>query len=123
MYAVFEDGSRQYRVSEGEQVTVDLRDVASGSQVIFDHVLLIQTNDGTQLGRPYLDGARVVAEVLGHPSTKYYSQKYRRRKNYRRYTGHRQFHTQVKISHILKPGQEVPAPAPQNEAAGAASGN
>ena len=113
MYAVFEDGSRQYRVSEGEQVTVDLRDVASGSQVIFDQVLLLQTNDGTQLGRPYVTGARVVGEVLGHPSEKYYIQKYRRRKNYRRYTGHRQFHTEVKISYILKPGQEVPPQLPK----------
>ncbi len=106
MYAVFEDGSRQYRVSEGELVEVDHRDAAVGSQVEFGRVLMIQGNQGVQVGRPTVDGARILGEVIDHPSTKLHIQKFRRRKNYRRYTGHNQPFTTVKISQILLPGQE-----------------
>jgi large subunit ribosomal protein L21 len=108
MYAVFEDGSRQFRVSEGELVRLDKRDAEPGSRLEFHRVLVVQSNEGTQVGRPYIGGARVVAEVVEHPSIKLYIQHFRRRKNYRRRTGHRQHYTTVKISHILLPGQEVP---------------
>lgn len=110
MYAVFEDGSRQYRVSEGEVVKVDYRDADLGSSVEFGRVLLIQGGDGTHVGRPHVRGARVLGEVVDHPSTKLYIQHFRRRKNYRRLNGQRQPYTAVKISHILLPGQEAPPP-------------
>jgi len=115
MYAVFEDGSRQYRVSEGEHVVVDFRAGDPGMAITFDKVLLIQGNEGTTIGQPHIVGARVVCEVVDHPSTKTYIQKFRRRKNYRRFTGHRQPFTTVKINHILLPGQEVPPPPPRVE--------
>jgi large subunit ribosomal protein L21 len=115
MYAVFEDGSRQYRVSEGELVELDYRDVTAGSQIEFDRVLLIQGGEGTQVGRPYVAGARVVAEVVDFPSTKIYVQHFRRRKNYRRYKGHRQPYIAVKINHILLPGQDIPPPQSAQE--------
>jgi large subunit ribosomal protein L21 len=112
MYAVFEDGSRQYRVSEGEMVRVDYRELEPGARVQFEHVLVLQSNEGTQIGRPYVGGAKVVAEVVEHPSIKLYIQHFRRRKNYRRRTGHRQHYTTVKINHILMPGQELPPETP-----------
>lgn len=115
MYVIFEDGSRQYRVSEGELVKVDHRDAEPGSRLEFTKVLLLQAGDAATFGRPYIEGARVVAEVVGHPSTKYSIQKFRRRKNYRRRIGHRQHFTAVKINHILGPGQELP-PEPKQEA-------
>jgi large subunit ribosomal protein L21 len=108
MYAVFEDGSRQYRVSEGEIVRLDYREADPGSRLEFDHVLVVQGGAGTQLGQPYVAGAKVVGEVVDHPSTKLFIQHFRRRKNYRRRKGHRQHYTTVKISHILLPGQELP---------------
>ena len=110
MYAVFTDGSRQYRVSEGDVVKVDYREAAVGSQVEFPRVLLYQGGDATQIGRPTLEGARVVAEVVDHPSTKLYIQHFRRRKNYRRFKGHRQPFTAVRIRNILLAGQDVPEP-------------
>jgi large subunit ribosomal protein L21 len=54
---------------------------------------------------------RVVGEIVRHPSTKVYVQHFRRRKNYRRLRGHRQFYTAVKVSHILAAGVEAPPPA------------
>jgi large subunit ribosomal protein L21 len=110
MYAVFEDGSRQYRVSEGEVVQLDYRDAGIGERVEFDRVLLFKGADDVLIGRPVVAGARVLAEVVGHPSTKLYIQHFRRRKNYRRLRGHRQHYTAVQIRSILPPGTEDAAP-------------
>jgi large subunit ribosomal protein L21 len=120
MYAVFVDGSRQYRVSEDDVVRLDYRDAEVGTQLELKPVLLYATEaEGSeaQIGRPVLEGARVVAEVVGHPSTKLYIQHFRRRKNYRRLRGHRQPYTAVKVRHILLAGQEPKAPAPAPETA------
>jgi large subunit ribosomal protein L21 len=111
MYAIFEDGSRQYRVSEGDVVEVDYREVAEGQPVEFPRVLLCQAPGGLQIGRPLIEGASVVAEVVAHPTTKVYVQHFRRRKNYRRFRGHRQPYTAVQVKSIVLPGAEKPAPA------------
>jgi large subunit ribosomal protein L21 len=111
MYVVFEDGSRQYRVSEGELVKVDYRAAEVGAQVEFGRVLLYQNGDDTRIGQPLLDGMRVLGEVVDHPTTKLYIQHFRRRKNSRRLRGHRQPYTQVRIKHILLPGMSPPPPA------------
>ena len=116
MYAVFEDGSRQYRVSEGDVVKVDHRDADAGSRVEFDRVLLYAAGSDLQIGQPLLAGARVIADVVDHPSTKLYIQHFRRRKNYRRLRGHRQPYTSVRVRHILLAGQEPP-PSPPPESA------
>jgi len=108
MFAVFEDGSRQYTVSEGDLVRVDFREVEIGDEIEFDRVLLYRNEGDLQVGQPVLAGARVIAEVIDHPSEKYYIQHYRRRKNYRRFKGHRQPFTQVEIVHILRAGQDRP---------------
>lgn len=120
MYAVFEDGSRQYKVSEGEVVRVDYRDVEVGSRVEFGRVLLFNGNGDLQIGRPALEGARILGEVVDHPSTKTYIQKFRKRKNYRRLRGHRQPFTAVRVRSILLKGMEPPpeqkpAPAPEGQ--------
>src|SRR5215472_13867127 len=123
MYAIFEDGSRQYRVSEGDIVQVDYRDAEKGARLEFNRVLLYADGGDTRIGQPLLDGVRVVADVVGHPSTKLYIQHFRRRKNYRRLRGHRQPYTAVQVRHILLPGQEPPAappPAPAEQPAGQA---
>lgn len=101
MYAVFECGSRQYRVAEGDFVTVDFCDKEIGSAHEFDKVLLLKTNDGVTIGQPVVVGAKVLAEVVDHPSIKVNIQHFRRRKNYRRFRGHRQPYTQVRIRSIL----------------------
>jgi large subunit ribosomal protein L21 len=120
MYAVFVDGSRQYKVSEGEVIKVDFRrgsgeapleGAAAGTAVEFKRVLLYQNGDDTRIGQPVVEGARILGEVVEHPSTKVYVQHFRKRKNYRRLRGHRQHYTTVRIKHILLPSQPVPTPA------------
>lgn len=118
MYAVFEDGSRQYRVSEGDVVKVDYRAGDKGAHVEFGRVLLFADGNDTRIGQPLVDGMRILGEVVEHPSTKLYIQHFRRRKNSRRLRGHRQPYTNVRIRHILLPGQEppvAPPPAPATE--------
>jgi large subunit ribosomal protein L21 len=120
MYAVFEDGSHQYRVSEGELVTVDYRDVEVGQRVEFGRVLLYCNGDERRIGQPLVEGMRVLGEVVEHPSKKLYIQHFRKRKNYRRLRGHRQHYTRLRIRNILLPGQEPPAqtaPPPADQTA------
>jgi large subunit ribosomal protein L21 len=105
MYAVFEDGSRQYKVSEGDKVKVDYREAEIGSQLEFPRVLLFAGGETVHIGQPVVAGARIVAEVIEHPSTKTYVQHFRRRKNYRRLRGHRQPYTQVQVRNILLSGE------------------
>jgi large subunit ribosomal protein L21 len=103
MYVVFEDGSRQYRVQEGDVVKLDYRPAEVGASLEFDRILLAQSDSATKIGQPLIEGARVVAEVVDHPSTKLYVQHFRRRKNYRRLKGHRQPYTSVRIRQIVLP--------------------
>jgi large subunit ribosomal protein L21 len=109
MYAVFQDGSRQYRVSEGDLVRLDFRDVEPGTSIELNRVLLFQAGEETRIGQPLVEGARVLAEVVEHPTVKTTIQKFRRRKNYRRFRGHTQPYTTVRVRSILLPGQESPA--------------
>lgn len=100
MYAIFVDGGRQYRVTEGEELVVDYREVGTGEQVRFERVLAIG-GDSLKLGQPALADAVVTAEVLGPvQGPKLVVQKMRRRKNFRRKTGHRQILTRVRINKI-----------------------
>jgi len=119
MYAVFEDGSRQYRVQEGDVVQVDFREAEIGANVEFNRVLLYQKDAETLIGQPLITGARVLGQVVQHPSTKHYVQHFRRRKNYRRLRGHRQPYTSVQIRFILLPGMEPSKSAPTQEPASA----
>jgi large subunit ribosomal protein L21 len=100
MYAVFTDGSRQYRVSPGHEVTVDYRELEPGAAVEFANVLLLADGDDLKIGRPTLEGVTIKAEVVDHPSIKTRIQKFRRRKNYKRLRGHRQWYTRVRIQSI-----------------------
>ena len=103
MYAVFEDGSRQYRVQEGEVVKLDFRDVQVGASIEFDRVLLTEKDGASTIGKPLVAGARVVGEVVDLPATKTYIQHFRRRKNYRRFRGHTQPYTSVRVKQIVAP--------------------
>jgi large subunit ribosomal protein L21 len=101
MYAIIADGGRQYRVVEGQELDIDYREVATGDHLEFGRVLAVSTTDGVQLGKPTVDGAKVTAEVLGvQQGDKMFVQKLRRRKTYRRRTGHRQLYTRVRIDKI-----------------------
>ncbi len=101
MYAIIVDGGRQYRVQPGMELDVDYRDIAQGENLTFEKVLAISGDDGLKLGAPTVAGASVTASVIGPKmDKKVYIQKFRRRKNSRRRTGHRQIHTRVRIESI-----------------------
>ena len=102
MYAIISDGGRQHKVEEGQQLTIDYRDVPAGESVTFDRVLAVSDGDGdVKLGTPTVEGASVTAEVIGpEKGEKLVVQKIRRRKNSRRKTGHRSIYTRVKITKI-----------------------
>lgn len=101
MYAIFEDGSRQYRVEPDSSVVIDYRDVQPGQELELTRVLLVQSGSVTKIGQPLVEGAKVIAEVTGLPTTKTVIQKFRRRKNYRRLKGHTQPFVRVKIKQII----------------------
>ena len=65
MYAIFEDGSHQFRVREGDRIRVDRRDGKAGDELVFSKVLLITEQNGNPtIGTPAVDGARVVAKII-----------------------------------------------------------
>ena len=100
-YAIVTDGGRQYRVSEGQEITIDFRHVAAGTEVLFEEVLAVSKAGVLTLGSPVVKGAKVKAEVIGLvQGDKIYVQKFARRKNYRRRTGHRSIATRVRIGSI-----------------------
>ena len=101
MYAIIEDGGRQFKVEEGQELEVDYRDIPAGGQVTFEKVLAVRNDEGLVIGQPAVASASVAAEVLGiAQGEKVYIQKARRRKTLRRRTGHRQIYTRVKIAKI-----------------------
>ena len=102
MYAIIATDGRQYKVQSGDEIQIDLReDAKEGDQVTFDRVLLVAGGDIVKVGTPAVAGASVGAEVLAQElGEKLYIQKMRRRKNYRRRTGHRQMYTRVRIATI-----------------------
>jgi large subunit ribosomal protein L21 len=102
MYAIVTDGAKQLKVEEGQVIDIDYRDVPPGESITFDRVLALGGGEGgARIGQPVLAGVSVTAEILGPTQgPKLVVQKFRRRKNSRRRTGHRQLHTQVKIGSI-----------------------
>lgn len=101
MYAIIEADGRQIKVEEGQELRIDFREVAAGETITFDKVLAYRNDEGLQLGRPVLASGSVTATVLGEEKgPKLTVQKFRRRKNSKRKTGHRQLYTTVKIDKI-----------------------
>jgi large subunit ribosomal protein L21 len=101
MYAVIATGGKQYRVSEGETIQVEKLGADAGATVTFDEVLLVGKGADVKVGTPVVSGAKVTAQVVENlKGEKLLIYKYRRRKGYRRKTGHRQEYTAVKITGI-----------------------
>lgn len=103
MYAIFEDGSHQYRVQEGDFIQVDRREGKAGDDVTFDKVFLIAGEGEPTIGAPLIGGAEVKAKIVDQFRTKkIIIQKFRRRKNMRRRRGHRQPYTTIQIISVAK---------------------
>lgn len=104
MYAVIKTGGKQYRVAEGDQLRVEKLAGAVGDGVTFDNVLLVSGVGGETLkvGKPHVSGAKVEAKIVRQGlGPKILIFKMRRRKNYRRKTGHRQPFTALQITKIV----------------------
>ena len=101
MYAVVEDGSKQYTVKAGDVLQIDLRNLEPETKISLERVLLLKKGDQVIVGQPTVAGAKVVATVLGEISEKTNIMKYRRRKNYVRRKGHRQYFTKIRIEEVL----------------------
>ena len=101
MYAIFRALGKQFRAEKGKTLRVPLMEAAAGSKVTFDEVLLSSDGETTRAGTPLVSGASVTAEVVGEgKEAKIYVFKFKRRKNYRRKTGHRQRYTEVRITDL-----------------------
>ena len=101
MYAIIETGGKQYKVEEGNVVSIEKLDVEAGNTVIFDKVLVVSTENGLDVGMPYVKDVSVDAKVLNHgKAKKIIVFKYKAKKNYKRKQGHRQSFTKVQIEKI-----------------------
>ena len=103
MYAIIEDGGRQYKVSKGDKIYIDVRGMPEGQETIeFNSVLALGDGANARIGQPFVEGAKVVAKVNGEvKARKITTIHFRRRKNYRKKIGHRQRHLAVTISDIV----------------------
>jgi len=103
VYAIFEDGGRQYKASPGDKLYVDIRDLPEGQETLeFDQVLAIGEGQEARFGQPTIAGAKVIARIVRPvKGPKIDVIKFRRRKNYQRKQGHRQKHLEVTISDII----------------------
>ena len=101
MYAVFQSGGKQHRVSEGQTVRLEKLDIATGETIEFDQVLMIANGEDVKIGAPLVSGGVIKAEIVAHGrGEKIKIVKFRRRKHYRKQAGHRQWFTDVKITVI-----------------------
>jgi len=107
MYAVIEQGGKQYKVTTGDSIEIELTDIASDATTIeMDKVLFVNDGKETKIGAPYLEGAKVIgkfdatADEAIVKGEKLYPAYHRRRKNSRRRIGHRQKHLKVTIADI-----------------------
>ena len=104
MYAIIDDGGKQYKVAQGDTVCVEVRDLEEGqSSIEFDRVLFYKDDETTLVGQPVVEGAKVIAAISGPAAgPKVYPMHFRRRKNSQRRIGHRQKYLEVAITEIVK---------------------
>lgn len=102
MYAIFEDGGKQYKVSTGDKVLIEIKDLPEGqTELTFDKVLMVGEGAEARIGTPWVAGASVTGKVLEELKTpKVRGIKFRRRKGYMKTWGHRQRMLAVEIGAI-----------------------
>lgn len=119
MYAILQQSGHQYRVSPGDRLVVDRLAAEVGSVVALEPVVLVQNDEGTQVGTPVVSGARVAAVVVAHSQgAKIRVFKFKPKKRYRRTHGHRSALTELRIEAVLAAGEPLPelkAAAPKAE--------
>ena len=101
MYAIIENGGKQYKVSEGDIIDIDLIDAENNSDFTFDKVKMVENDGDVKIGKPDVSGAIVSASVIGMvKADKVIGTSFRRRHGSMVTKGHRQKYTRVKITGI-----------------------
>jgi len=102
MYAIFETGGKQFKAVEGDVFSVEKLNAEPGETVEISKVLAVGKEDGFVVGKPYVEGAKVVLKVVEHgKGPKVLVFKYKPKKNYRKLRGHRQPYTKVVVEKIV----------------------
>lgn len=121
MYAVIETGGKQYRVKEGDVITVEKLEVEAGEKVVFDKVLMAGDGADLQIGKPYVD-TKVFGQVVENgKGQKVIIFKYKAKKDYRKKQGHRQPYTMIEITGIGADNAKATTAAPAEEKKATAS--
>lgn len=103
MYAVIKTGGKQYQVAVGDKLKIEVIPADIGGKITITEVLMVADGDNVVVGAPVVDGANVVASVIGagrHKKVRIF--KMRRRKHYQKSQGHRQDYTEIQIDSINK---------------------
>ncbi len=101
MYAVIQTGGKQYRVAEGDTLRVEKLAADPGAAIELDKVLMLAEGGDVKVGKPYLESGKVTATVKAHGrSKKVKIVKFKRRKQYLKRQGHRQWYTELEVTGI-----------------------
>jgi len=102
MYAIIETGGKQYRVTPDDELKIEkIKDKGVGEEVEFDKVLLVNGEEGTDIGKPYLEDSAVEGEIVEEDKEEKVTVfTYKKRKGQRRKLGHRQPYMKVRIDNI-----------------------
>lgn len=111
-YAIVEHSGKQYLAEEGGRIEVDRLALDVGKPVEFKAILLVSDGKQTEIGSPYVSGAKVKGTVLEHAKSKKITVfKYKPKQRYRRTQGHRQRLTRISIEDVALPGAKAEAAA------------
>ncbi len=101
-YAIIETGGKQYKIAEGDILSVEkLKDTKQGDTITFDKVLLVDDGKTTKIGTPYIDGAKIEAELVEEgKGKKLHIMKFKSKSRYKRRLGHRQPYSKVSVKNI-----------------------
>jgi large subunit ribosomal protein L21 len=101
MYAVIKTGGKQHKVSAGDVIAIEKIDGDRGDTVVFDQILMLENEGDIRIGRPVVEGAKVVGEIVSQTKgPKIIVFKMKKRKGYHKKNGHRQLLTSMKIKEI-----------------------
>lgn len=101
MYAIIETGGKQYRVQEGDVITVEKLNKEAGETIELDKVLVLNDDKELKVGAPYIEGAKVFGEVVENgKGKKVVIYKYKAKKDYHKKQGHRQPYTMIEIKSL-----------------------
>lgn len=101
MYAVIKTGGKQHKVAEGDVLSIEKMEGEKGAEVVFQEVLMVADDKNVKVGKPFVEGAKVVGEIITQKKgPKIHVFKMIRRKGFKKKTGHRQELTSMKITKI-----------------------